>query len=1485
MFSIFLSNHRTDLALTGTKLGCGEGGCGACTVMLSTIHDRPAWESELPGLEAVGGQAVVAAAAGPPSPPTHTPPTTTHRAVNACLMPLYSAEGTHVVTVEGLGSVADGLHPVQAALADAHGSQCGFCTPGFVMSVHALLRRRAAAAAAAGAPAALSPHDLEDALAGNLCRCTGYRPILDALNAVVGCGALAAAYAGGAATAGGGGGGCCSRGGKEGGKAACPFAGLPRASCGVRAASGGCAPAAATATTAPPPGAEPVFPPALRRRALRPLALPGLITAWHRPLTLKAVADLLADTGAMMKKDQGAPFPPTRLVVGGTEVMVEARQRGPAAVPATLIDVSHVPALAAIGPAPGGAGLAIGAAASLGRLGEALTQLREAPPGVLPGSGALAFAAAVLDQLRWFAGAQVKAVATLGGNAATASPISDLNPLWVAFGAAFDLFRADPAAPGGVSLRSVPAASFFTGYRSTALRPGEAILRLNLPWPRTGPGTRTFARSFKQARRKEDDIAIVTAGMAVVFERATPQKSDAGGPGGSVSPRWVATHVSLAFGGVADRTVAAPAAAAALTGKDWADPASLAAGLAALGASDISIPPDAPGGMAAYRRALASGFLARFVAWAAVRLAGEEGEGRARPPPHALASLAEEWGDRPPLRGLQAWDGSDDPAAPPPTKHAAADLHVSGEATYAADVPCPAGTLHAAFITSTRAHAPLVGLDTAPALALPGVVAVVSAADVVSNAIGPACGDPVFAEGAVTHVGQPVGLVLASTEHAARAGAAAARVAYGPDSPGAVFTIEDALAAGSVFPATVDRCVRAGLGSEPASDEASLDAIFAAVAAAGGAVVAGTARIGGQEHFYLEPFGALATPVDGGRELHVLSSTQAPHHVQADIVRATGLPASRVVVKTKRLGGGFGGRETRASLVAAAAAVAAAVVRVPVRLILDRYIDMQISGQRHPFLITYRAAAHADGRLAAADVRLASNGGCSPDLSPAVMDRALLHADGCYAWPVFRARGVVARTNLPSNTAFRGFGGPQGLFGAEVMVTHLAAALGRAPEDVRAANLYSEGDPIPCGQALTECRLGAVWEEATSGRAGRGKVVEGGGGGGAPPAPPPPSTLAHRRASADAWNATHPHLKRGVAAIPTRFGIAFTFTPLNQAGALVHIYADDGSVLVSHGGVEMGQGLHTKVVAIAAAALGVPADTIHISETATDKVANASPTAASASTDLYGGATADACRTLAARLAPYRARLGGGAPMAAVAAAAWADRVDLTAHGFHTTPGLTPFSGDGRSPATPFHYFAYGAAVVDAEVDCLTGATRLTRADLCMDVGAPIAPALDVGQVEGAFVQGLGWALMEDLVRGDPAHPWVKPAGALFSRGPGAYKLPSAGDAPPDLRVSLLRGVPCGATAATVHSSKAVGEPPLALGLASWFAVRDAVAAARADPARQAGGGGGGGGAASGWFEMQLPATAEAVRLAVGGDAVTEGSGLALVGAVPGLSL
>ena len=498
------------------------------------------------------------------------------------------------------------------------------------------------------------------------------------------------------------------------------------------------------------PGAEPLFPPALRRRGLAPLTLPGPITSWHRPLTLKAVADLLADPAAAGAQAGGGPFPPLRLVCGGTEVMIEARQRA-GAVPATLVDVGHVPALAAIGPAPGGRGLAIGAAASLERVGEALARAEEEA-----GGRGHPYAAAVRDQLRWFAGAQVKAVASIGGNAATASPISDLNPLWVSFGAAFDLFRADPAASSGVSVRTVPASAFFTGYRSTALLPGEAILRLTLPTPVAGPATRTFARAFKQARRREDDIAIVSAGMAVEFEKVPAETAAADGPGdgpaaaAAVPPsRWVAKKVSLAFGGVADRTVAAPAAAAALTGVSWADPAALAAGLAALGGADISIPADAPGGMAAYRRALASGFLARFVSWAAGRLAEEEPGAPA--PPLGLASLAEEWGDRPPLQGLQCWDGSDDPAAPPPAKHAAADLHVTGEATYAADVPCPAGTLHAAFITSARAAAPLLGLDGGPALALPGVVAVVTAADVQGvNAIGPACGDPVFAEGVVS---------------------------------------------------------------------------------------------------------------------------------------------------------------------------------------------------------------------------------------------------------------------------------------------------------------------------------------------------------------------------------------------------------------------------------------------------------------------------------------------------------------------------------------------------------------------------------------------------------------------------------------------------------------------------------------------------------------------------------------------------------------
>jgi xanthine dehydrogenase/oxidase len=505
---------------------------------------------------------------------------------------------------------------------------------------------------------------------------------------------------------------------------------------------------------------------------------------------------------------------------------------------------------------------------------------------------------------------------------------------------------------------------------------------------------------------------------------------------------------------------------------------------------------------------------------------------------------------------------------------------------------------------------------------------------------------------------------------------------------------------------------------------------------------------------------------------------------------------------------------------------------------------MVVTGGRHPFLARWRVGAGADGRLTAADVAVYSNGGCSPDLSAPVMQRALLHAANAYAVPALRAVGTVCRTNLPSNTAFRGFGAPQAMLAFEAALDGVAAALaarggggfggGRdARLAVREANLVAAGDanshygaPLP----PDETHARACWD---------GVVAS--------------SDVEARLAAAAAFNAAHRWRKRGVAAAPTMFGASFTHKPYNQAGALVHIVAADGSVRVSHGGVEMGQGLHTKVIAVAAAALDVPPASILIVDTSTDAVANASPTAASVSSDLYGGAVAAACAALAARLAPFRTAHPASFP--AAVAAAYAARVDLTAHGFYATPGV-----DGYGTSTPFAYNCFGAAVAEVELDVLTGAHTLLRADVVMDVGAPLNPALDVGQVEGAFVQGAGWVTTEDVVRGDGDHAWL-PRGVTHTRGPGAYKLPSAADAPADFRVTLLRGVRCGATPLT-HASKAVGEPPFFLGATVFFALRAAVAAARAHLGLD------------GDFTLHSPATAEALRLACGGDACAAAAGV-----------
>lgn len=545
------------------------------------------------------------------------------------------------------------------------------------------------------------------------------------------------------------------------------------------------------------------------------------------------------------------------------------------------------------------------------------------------------------------------------------------------------------------------------------------------------------------------------------------------------------------------------------------------------------------------------------------------------------------------------------------------------------------------------------------------------------------------------------------------------------------------------------------------------------------------------------------------------------------------MQANKINVRVKRIGGGFGGKETRAIQLSSIVALAAHVTRRPVRCMLTRDEDMVTSGQRHPFLARWKVGVNGDGRLQALQVDLFGNGGWSWDLSAAVCERAMTHCDNCYFIPHVAVRGRICRTNTMSNTAFRGFGGPQGLFVAESYMSEVADRLGLPVEELRARNMYAVGELTPFNQALT-----TDWHVPLM--YGRLRAETG---------------YDERVAAAARFNAGHRWRKRGLALIPTKFGISFTALWLNQAGALVHVY-HDGSVLVAHGGTEMGQGLHTKMTMIAAQALGVPLDTVFISETATNTVANASATAASASSDLNGYAVQNACEQLNERLAPYRARLGIQgiqAGLRELAHAAYADRVNLSAQGFYKTPEIGYSWEHNRGKM--YFYFTQGVAAAEVEVDTLTGGWTCLRADVLMDVGRSINPAIDYGQIQGAFVQGMGLFTMEESLwlRGGPAGP-----GHPFTRGPGAYKIPGFRDVPQEFNVQLLRGVEW-AELRTIQRSRGVGEPPLFMGSSVFFALRDALKAARAEFGVVAKLGDDGD---AGLLRLESPATAERIRLA-----------------------
>jgi xanthine dehydrogenase large subunit len=756
--------------------------------------------------------------------------------------------------------------------------------------------------------------------------------------------------------------------------------------------------------------------------------------------------------------------------------------------------------------------------------------------------------------------------------------------------------------------------------------------------------------------------------------------------------------------------------------------------------------------------------------------------------------------------------------------HESAALHVTGEALYIDDLPSSPSLLIGRVVYSPHAYARIVSYDLTKAMKAPGVATVLCAKDIPGhNQMGPVVKDePCLASGEVTCVGQAVFLIAAKTDAQCRAAEKLIDVTYEPLKP--ILSIDDAIAANNILgpPRTMQRG----------------DADLALRSSAH--TIEGELRTGAAEHWYLESQAALSVPGEGA-EMAIYCGSQHPSETQTLVAEVLGVTKKDVVVEVRRIGGAFGGKETQGNHVACWSALLARATGCPVKVRLFRDDDMIMTGKRHRFLTRYKAGFDKDGRLQAVKIELNSDAGAATDLSFAIMERAMFHCDNAYFIPNMHVLARVWKTNLPSNTAFRGFGGPQGMAAMETIIDRIARRVHKDAAEIRLMNFYGleSNNTTHYGQVVEENRLHRMYDELMNS-----------------------SEYASRRKAVQAHNAANEFTKKGLALTPVKFGISFTTTFLNQAGALVNIY-NDGTVLVNHGGIEMGQGLHTKMQQIAASELGISIDRVRVNATNTSKVPNTSATAASSGTDMNGAAVKNAIETLKSRIAECVAEMFNEKKPAVQTSKdeirfehdvifdakhperkiGFAEampqmvlrRVSLSSSGYFRTPGIG-WDRD-KGVGTPFRYYAFGMAVSEVLVDTLTGATTLLRTDILHDVGDSINPAIDIGQIEGGYIQGVGWVTTEEIKWDD--------AGNLLTHSPDTYKIPTAKDIPADFRVKLLENA---TNLKAIHGSKTVAEPPFMLGLSTWLAIKDAVSAVANHDIEP---------------EFSLPATNEVVLLSI----------------------
>jgi len=1344
--TVLLTDYLHSIGLTGTKVGCGQGGCGACTVMLSQRD------------QATG--------------------TAVHRAVNACLRPLCAVDGQMVTTTEGIGSVREGLDPTQFRIAAHNGTQCGFCTPGFVMNAHAFLQHQPAP----------SQQEIEDIFGGNLCRCTGYRPILHAVRTF--------AHDYDAATD-------------------------QTQKCLIDPAF-------------------PIQPPSQLAQinldrlpssgpAPRALHFTDGGREWYRPGTLAEVHRLKKQFVGRAGREQ------VKLVFGNTASGVYQQEK-----PRYLIDISAIAELGQI--AEQGRGLHIGAAVPIQKLIDFANEvIGRRPAEQTTGLRALTRHAILI------AGYQVRCSGSVAGNifmtrdhANRGAPFpSDLFTILATLGTSVTIASQDyEDGKRSFPLIQMPAVE--------SLPEDAVLLSFQVPYTRA----REYVQTYRIARRLQMAHPIVNAGFRF--------RLDASG-------QVEAGEATIIFGGLASMTYRAGKTEQFLAGKPWTQETLRSAlGVLKQEVGECTIPMEEEGISTAYRRQLAENFFYKFFLHVALAVKPE------RVAPENISAANHH--DRPLSYGTQEYTEYPElfPLTRPIIKRAAF-VQTTGEIKYTQDVSLPAGGLHAAMVKSSRPHArfaytrktaTLEALQELLRLQFPGFHAFITVADIPRaghNLIGLGQDDPVFSDGIVTSVGAPIGLAIAETIATARAAAAFIEtecIAY-EDLP-AVLTLNEAIAQDTAMPMLrkagdpdedvlqrIPALTRAGSNREWLRNPKDM--------LPGTDLATGSLLTGAQAHFYLETMCALALPGPYD-QVTVYNSTQNPNGDQARIARALGVQTNQITVLIEQIGGGFGARQHRAGLVGAQAAVAARKLNRPVRLLYDRATDMLMVGKRHPYLGTYHIAYTREGIVEGLHLDLKSDAGDTYDCSFAVMDLSLLQSDACYRIPTLQANGTVYRTNKPSNTAFRTFGTVQPTVVIEDAIEHVAhqlsQKLGRRvlPEEIRRKNMYRTGlvddcDETHFGQDLYFCNIREIWDCLYQS-----------------------SDFEKRAEAVEEFNRANRWRKRGIAMIPHKYGISFTEPrgSLNASSALVNVNMADGSVVVTHGGVEMGQGLNTKIAQLAANSLGISLELIRVTGINSDAIVNAPATAASTGYDLNGGAVEKACRALRTRLEQFCQDLEQFNPHECIedwrynwanqwrliVFKAWFHRVNLSAAELYKSPHYKGPSE--RNPrGKPFLYFVYSAGVSEVEIDVLTGEFTILRADLLYDAGKSPNPAIDIGQIEGGYVQGVGFVTTEEVV--------YDHAGALVTDNIWSYKPPCSKTIPLDFRVKLhpvdeaRNAKEALGEKHAVKSSKSAGEPGMTLGISAYFAIKRAIMDVRRELTGR-----------DEWLSLDLPATCQRIQMFCG---------------------